>query len=485
MRDDLPGVYNAAGDGVLVLSEVASLLGKPLAPILPPWGTGLALRRAAAARAAASRPRCSTSCASGAASTTASSRRRERRSATRRARRCRRSPSTCGSRRSSGDGAAPYRYEREVEEFLRYSPSVRREQRRASKLAGLVAGAATPSYHRFGTCVLGPSSSLRRSSSCSSLRQAGSTRTTPPVRTRSPRGSRSAGCDVGGMTRGGRASQAARARARAARPAGRRALPRQALHAHARSRRASASTSTARSHQAIERSREGNIFARTCAQPAGQARSTRTSSSTSPTTAGRSAGSSSASAGTIDRPARDANARPRRRATSTRRRSATGLARARDSKLRKQLRRSLLSVEGSRQVKVQTKVVEPKVTTKELAKKYPADRDRLARLVQALALQEPQAREDLRDRRRPGRPRDARRASTTSRTRRSNPAWTCRTPTGRAGTAARSSPAARREPAQGALARHLRRRRHPRHRRRRARSAPPPRTAASGCASRT
>jgi UDP-glucose 4-epimerase len=41
-RHDLPGVYNAAGDGVLALSEVASLLGKPFAPVLPPWGTGLA-----------------------------------------------------------------------------------------------------------------------------------------------------------------------------------------------------------------------------------------------------------------------------------------------------------------------------------------------------------------------------------------------------------------------------------------------------------
>ena len=48
-RHDLPGAYNAAADGVLVLSEVASLLGRPLAPVLPPWGTGLAagaLRRA-------------------------------------------------------------------------------------------------------------------------------------------------------------------------------------------------------------------------------------------------------------------------------------------------------------------------------------------------------------------------------------------------------------------------------------------------------
>ena len=42
VREDLPGTYNCAGDGVLVLSEVADLLGKPLAPVLPPWGTGTA-----------------------------------------------------------------------------------------------------------------------------------------------------------------------------------------------------------------------------------------------------------------------------------------------------------------------------------------------------------------------------------------------------------------------------------------------------------
>jgi UDP-glucose 4-epimerase len=46
---DLPGIYNAAPDGVLALSEVIGLLGKRPLPILPPWGTGLAavsLRRA-------------------------------------------------------------------------------------------------------------------------------------------------------------------------------------------------------------------------------------------------------------------------------------------------------------------------------------------------------------------------------------------------------------------------------------------------------
>jgi UDP-glucose 4-epimerase len=48
-RHDIPGAFNAAGDGVLALSEVADLLGKPWLPVLPPWGTGLAftaLRRA-------------------------------------------------------------------------------------------------------------------------------------------------------------------------------------------------------------------------------------------------------------------------------------------------------------------------------------------------------------------------------------------------------------------------------------------------------
>jgi UDP-glucose 4-epimerase len=39
VRNELPGTYNAAADGVLALSEVVSLLGKPLLPVLPPWGT--------------------------------------------------------------------------------------------------------------------------------------------------------------------------------------------------------------------------------------------------------------------------------------------------------------------------------------------------------------------------------------------------------------------------------------------------------------
>ena len=95
VREDLPGVYNAAADGVLALSEIAGLLGKPLLPSLPPWGTGLVAGPLQApgpadargdAQPAALRPRPGQPQAQGAPATT---------SATRRARPSRASPSTC------------------------------------------------------------------------------------------------------------------------------------------------------------------------------------------------------------------------------------------------------------------------------------------------------------------------------------------------------------------------------------------------------
>jgi UDP-glucose 4-epimerase len=49
VKYDLNGTFNCAADGVLVLSEVVDLLGKTMVPVLPPWGTALAaqgLRRA-------------------------------------------------------------------------------------------------------------------------------------------------------------------------------------------------------------------------------------------------------------------------------------------------------------------------------------------------------------------------------------------------------------------------------------------------------
>jgi hypothetical protein len=42
VKHRVPGTYNVAGDGVLALSEVAGVLGKTYAPVLPPWGTGIA-----------------------------------------------------------------------------------------------------------------------------------------------------------------------------------------------------------------------------------------------------------------------------------------------------------------------------------------------------------------------------------------------------------------------------------------------------------
>jgi UDP-glucose 4-epimerase len=124
---DMPGIYNAAPDGVLALSEVASLLGKPFAPILPPVATGLAARVGGLVgvrvpdevrrqlrygrgldnrklKLAGYRFQLTT---------------RETVQAFAQALRLK------PLRESAG---APYRYEREVEEFLRWSPSVQRSR---------------------------------------------------------------------------------------------------------------------------------------------------------------------------------------------------------------------------------------------------------------------------------------------------------------------------------------------------------------------
>jgi UDP-glucose 4-epimerase len=123
---DLPGIYNAAGDGVLALSEVASLLGKPPAPILPPWGSSLA--------AAALRPlgvRVPDEVRSQLRYGRGLDNRKlkaagyaygftSRETVLKHAEALRARP----LRRGEGE---PYRYEREVEDFLRWSPNVRRK----------------------------------------------------------------------------------------------------------------------------------------------------------------------------------------------------------------------------------------------------------------------------------------------------------------------------------------------------------------------
>ena len=121
----LPGVFNVAADGVLALSEVAGLLGKQYAPVLPPWGTGMAagvFRRLGVAippemlaqlrfgRGVDNRRLKAAGFEYGYTS---------REAVIALAEHLRLHPLLRG-------GGEPYRYEREVEEFLRRSPNVRR-----------------------------------------------------------------------------------------------------------------------------------------------------------------------------------------------------------------------------------------------------------------------------------------------------------------------------------------------------------------------
>jgi UDP-glucose 4-epimerase len=122
---DLPGIYNAAPDGVLILSEVASLLGKPYLPLLPPWGTSLAsaalglvrLRIPEEVRRQLRYGRGLDNRRLKQAGYRFQLTSREAVQAFAEALRLAPLRETAG---------APYRYEREVEEFLRWSPSVRR-----------------------------------------------------------------------------------------------------------------------------------------------------------------------------------------------------------------------------------------------------------------------------------------------------------------------------------------------------------------------
>jgi UDP-glucose 4-epimerase len=122
---ELPGIHNAAPDGVLALSEVASLLGKRYLPLLPPWGTG-----PAAAALGFARLRFPDEVRRQLRYGRGLDNRKLKQSGFRF---CLTSRETVQAfaealrlaplRESAG---APYRYEREVEEFLRWSPSVRR-----------------------------------------------------------------------------------------------------------------------------------------------------------------------------------------------------------------------------------------------------------------------------------------------------------------------------------------------------------------------
>ena len=123
--NDLPGIYNAAPDGVLVLSEIASLLGKPFAPVLPPWGTSLATMAAGLLGVAIpDEVRRQLRYGRGLDN------RKLKQSGFRFSLTTRETIQAFAAalrlKPLRENGEAPYRYEREVEEFLRWSPSVRR-----------------------------------------------------------------------------------------------------------------------------------------------------------------------------------------------------------------------------------------------------------------------------------------------------------------------------------------------------------------------
>jgi UDP-glucose 4-epimerase len=139
VRNDLPGIYNAGADGVLALTEVTDLLGKQWVPLLPPWGTGLAAagqRRGGVAlppemlqqlrfgRAIDNRRLKATGY-------------RYRFTTRETVLRLREHQRIAPLMPRNGEG---YRYEREVEEFLRRSPSVLRRDRPAEPVRNVTPG---------------------------------------------------------------------------------------------------------------------------------------------------------------------------------------------------------------------------------------------------------------------------------------------------------------------------------------------------------
>ena len=141
----VPGTYNVAADGVLALTEAIGLLGKLPLPVLPPWGTGLLagpLRRLGFripdeminllrfGRGLDNRLYKATGFRYGYTS---------REAVVKLGEHLRVQPVMRGVEQT-------YTYEREVEEFLRWSPPRRREQPRRG-LADGVGGRPRPARH--------------------------------------------------------------------------------------------------------------------------------------------------------------------------------------------------------------------------------------------------------------------------------------------------------------------------------------------------
>lgn len=142
VRNDLDGIYNAAADGVLTLAEVLEGLGKVAAPVLPPFATGLSLPLLKRAKLPISADmldqlKFGRGLDNRKLKATGYRYRYTTRETVLKLREHQRlAPLLRGNRES-------YRYEEEVEEFLRRSPSVRRIAR-TEKRHNLAAGEAPP-----------------------------------------------------------------------------------------------------------------------------------------------------------------------------------------------------------------------------------------------------------------------------------------------------------------------------------------------------
>jgi UDP-glucose 4-epimerase len=146
VRYDLDGVFNCAADGVLVLSEVVSLLGKTMAPVLPPWGTTPAVEALHRAGAPITRDLCPQLRFGRALDNRRYKATGFRYQSTTRETILRLREQQKLAPILRGATGSSYRYEAAVEEFLRFSPSVRQANARPQ----LPPTNTAPRAHRAG-----------------------------------------------------------------------------------------------------------------------------------------------------------------------------------------------------------------------------------------------------------------------------------------------------------------------------------------------
>jgi UDP-glucose 4-epimerase len=172
VAEDLRGIFNVAGDGVLAFTEVVGLLGKTYAPLIPPWGTGLvtgALRRLGLqippemlqqlrfGRGVDNRKLKATGF---------QYRYTTREAVVKLAEHMRLHPVLRGVQE-------PYRYEREVEDFLRWSPHVRNPTyRKEGRLSPGEAVELQKTLASYGERVGAPARASRRTQSQAAMRAA-------------------------------------------------------------------------------------------------------------------------------------------------------------------------------------------------------------------------------------------------------------------------------------------------------------------------